>query len=236
MKIVKNDLFDYKNRYIYQDEDGFKFSLDSILLAEFVDQKTKGDILDLCTGNAAIPLILSTKMNNKMYGFEIQESVCKLAVDSIKLNNLDNQITVYNDNFNNALNYFKCESLNTIVCNPPFFKVNESSYINENELLSIARHEIEMELNDIFEISFKLLKSGGILYIVQRANRLDELIESSIKNRVRVKEIQFIKTKEDKNPEIVLLKCVKNAKESVKIKKEICVDNLSTYQQLFKEG
>ena len=66
--IVKNDLYDYPHRYIYQDTDGFKFSIDSLLLAEFVKlPKKDGIILDMCTGNAPIPLVLSTKTKNKIY-------------------------------------------------------------------------------------------------------------------------------------------------------------------------
>ncbi len=58
MKIVLNDLFDYGLK-IYQSVDGFKFSLDSILLSEYVKlTKNTKNILDLCTGNASVPLIL----------------------------------------------------------------------------------------------------------------------------------------------------------------------------------
>ena len=84
--LVKNDLFDYPNRYIYQYEDGFKFSIDSILLAEFVDiKKTTKTILDMCTGNAPIPLIISTKTNKQILGFEIQKEIYDLAIMSVTL-------------------------------------------------------------------------------------------------------------------------------------------------------
>ena len=163
MKIVKNDLYDYKNRYIYQDEDGFKFSLDSILLAEYVNKKVDGNILDLCCGNAVVPLILSSRYNNKMYGFEIQEDIYNLALKSIKENKLENQIIVYNDNFQNSLKYFKAESFSVIVCNPPYLKKSDNGYINNSSKLSIARHEIEMSLEDVFKISFKLfLQINGL--------------------------------------------------------------------------
>ena len=67
--LVKNDLFDYKNRYIMQFENAFKFSLDSLLLAEFVSvKKTDKNVLDMCTGNAPVPLILSLKTNSFITG------------------------------------------------------------------------------------------------------------------------------------------------------------------------
>ena len=104
MKIVLNDLFDYKNRFIYQLENGFKFSLDSILLAEFVKVKENLKILDMCSGNCAIPLILSTRTNSNIVAFEIQKLIAKLEKDSVLYNNLQNQIKVINDDIKNIGN------------------------------------------------------------------------------------------------------------------------------------
>ena len=109
MKIVLNDLFDYKNRFIYQLEDGFKFSLDSILLAEYVKLKDNLKILDMCSGNCAIPLILSTKTKSKIVAFEIQNIIAKLAYDSVLYNKLEDQIKVINDDISNIGNYFEKE-------------------------------------------------------------------------------------------------------------------------------
>ena len=90
MASVLNDLFDYDGLKIYQYEDKFKFSLDSILLAEFVELKpTTRTIVDFCTGNAPVPLILSTKTNSRIYGFELQENIYKLAKMSVRENNLE---------------------------------------------------------------------------------------------------------------------------------------------------
>ena len=97
MMIVKNDLFDYKNRYIWQIDGGFKFSLDSILLAEYVKVRNNLSILDMCTGNAPIPLIISTKTNSKIVGFEIQKDIANLAKKSVEENKLGNQIKIIND-------------------------------------------------------------------------------------------------------------------------------------------
>ena len=162
MKIVKNDLFDYKNRYIYQDKDGFKFSLDSILLAEYPHVKDNLKILDMCSGNAAIPLIISTKTKSSIVAFEIQEEIAALAKKSVELNKLENQIEVINDDVNNIIKYFSKEYFDIIVCNPPYFK-NNSSIHNKEEIKAIARHEIKINLEQILEISFHYLGNRGIL-------------------------------------------------------------------------
>ena len=96
---VKNRLLNYKDKYIYQDDDGFLFSLDSVLLANFVTIKlTDKKIIDLCCGNAPIPMLLSFRTKARIFGVEEQEDIYHLGIDSIKENQMDNQIQlIYGD-------------------------------------------------------------------------------------------------------------------------------------------
>ncbi len=231
MKIVKNDLFDYKNRYIYQDKDGFKFSLDSILIAEYPYVKDNLKILDMCSGNAAIPLIISTKTKSNIVAFEIQEEIAALAKKSVELNGLENQIEVINDDVNNIANYFNKEYFDIIVCNPPYFK-NNSSIHNKEEIKAIARHEIKINLEQIFKISFDYLKNNGILYMSHRADRLDEVINIATKYNLNVKELILVQTK-NSDISMILVKCIKNSKNGIKIK-VLDVSKCSTYQHIFE--
>ena len=233
--LVKNDLYDYENRYIYQDSDYFKFSVDSILLAEFVDVQKSGNILDMCAGNMAVPLILSKYTTSSIIGFEIQKPVYDLGVKSISLNNLANELKIINDDVKNIGKYYSAEYFDTIICNPPFFKTAKKSYINETKEKAIARHEMNLTLEDIFKISKTYLKNKGSLYIVHRAERLDELIVLANKYQINIKKIQLVSTKKNSDPRIVLIKAVKNSKSGVKIKKTLCIDGLKTYQNIFKE-
>ena len=231
MKIVKNDLFDYKNRYIYQDKDGFKFSLDSILLAEYPHVKDNLKILDMCSGNAAIPLIISTKTKSSIVAFEIQEEIAALAKKSVELNKLENQIEVINDDVNNIIKYFSKEYFDIIVCNPPYFK-NNSSIHNKEEIKAIARHEIKINLEQIFKISFDYLKNNGILYMSHRADRLDEIINIATKYNLNVKELILVQTK-NSDISMILGKCIKNSKNGMKIK-VLDVSKCITYQHIFE--
>ena len=105
-----NDLVGYKNLKIYQEEDWFRFSLESILLPNFVTINLRDqNIIDLCTGNAPIPLVLTTRTKAKIYGVEIQEDIYKLGVDSVVYNKLEDQITLINDDVNNLKKYFNTE-------------------------------------------------------------------------------------------------------------------------------
>ena len=232
---VKNDLFDYKNRYIMQMRDGFKFSLDSLLLAEFVKvKKDDKKILDMCTGNAPVPLVLSLKTNTEIVGFEIQKEISELALESVAINGLEKNIRIINDDIKNIDNYFESNTFDIITCNPPYFKTKEDGYRNKNDFLTLARHEIAIDLETIFKIAFKYLKDNKTFYLVHRVERLDDIIVLARENKMNVKELQFISTKKEKAANTILIKCVKNGKPGIKLRKEICVDNLDTYQHLFE--
>lgn len=235
MKIVKNDLFDYENRYIYQFENGYKFSLDSILLAEYVDNIRKDDVIvDLCSGNAPIPLILSTKYKNKIYGIELQDIVYDLAVKSINLCDLSNQIELINDDVKNLLNHFNKKSINVITCNPPYFTNGNDKVINKEESVKISRHELTLDLDTLFSTVREVLIDNGTFFLIHRANRIDEIIIIANSYRLNVKKITFIDTKSLGKPKMVLIKCVKNAKFGVSIEYK-SVLNLKTYKNIFKE-
>lgn len=233
MEEILNDLFDYNDLKIYQFVDGFKFSLDSILLAEYVKTTSKTKrILDLCCGNSAIPMILSTKTRALIDGVEIQKCIYELAKKSVEYNKLVKQITIYNDSINNFKKDIKYD---IVTCNPPYFKVEENNHINETEILAIARHELTTNLEEIFAIASSFLNDKGEFYMVHRATRLDEIIIMGNKFNLNVKNIQLIKTKEDGVPYIILVRCIKNSKLGVKISKVINIGNLKTYQGMFKE-
>lgn len=234
MKKVINDLFDYNNRKIYQYNDTFKFSLDSILLSEFVDiNNKKNTIVDLCTGLGPIPLVLSTKTNNKIYGIEIQKEIAALAKETVKYNKLNNQIEIIYDDIKNINNYFSKKSIDIITCNPPFFKVEKNSIVNECEIEKNSRHEFLIDIESIFEISSSILKDNGVLYLVHRPERIDDIIILAAKYNINVKKIVYIATNNDYDLKTILVKCVKNSKKGVKTS-VTNIHHLSTYKDIFK--
>ena len=236
MRLVKNDLFDY-GLSIYQDQDAFKFSLDSILLAEFVEErKEMGTIVDFCTGNGAVPLILSTRFNSKITGFEVQRNPYKLAYNSVKLNNLEDRIKIIHDNLNNVLEYILPETVDIVTCNPPYFKYNAESNINESKEKAIARHEIETDLNNIIMSAKYILKNKGVLYLVHRPERLQEIFSILESYKFAVKKLQFVYSGEGKNALIVLIKATKNGSDGTIVNPPINVLNYKTYKNIFDFG
>lgn len=215
---VTNYLLGYKDKYIVQNTQMFNFSLDSVLLPNFVTlNKNIKNILDIGCGNAPIPLILSTKTNALITGVEIQKDVYDLAVKSVKINNLENQINIINADINELYNKFETESFDVITCNPPFFKVSEHSNLNKSDYKTIARHEVKLNLDDIFKISKKLLKNNGYVAIVHRPERLLDILESMKKYNIEPKKIQFIYPKTNMEANILLVEGKKNGNKGLKI-------------------
>ena len=225
-KIEINDLVYFKNIKIVQDKDYFNFSLDSVLLPNFVDitKKTKM-ILDMCTGNAPIPLILSTKTDAKIYAVELQKEVYNLAKETIKINKLDNQIVLINNNIKNLKKIFNTETFDIIKCNTPYYKKKEDSIINENIVKSIVRHEIEMELEEVIMISKALLKNEGSLVLVHRTDRLIEIIELMRKHNIEPKRMRLIYPKINTESNLVLIDGRKNGKKGLKILPPLYIHN-----------
>lgn len=215
---VKNYLLGYKNMYIFQDTDSFSFSLDSVLLPNFITiNKNIKEVLDIGCGNAPIPLILSTKTDANITGIEIQEKIANLAKKSVAINNLENKIKIFNADIKDYALGIESDYYDIITCNPPFFKVAEGSNFNEKDAKTIARHEVTLNLEDILMISRKLLKNNGILGIVHRPDRLVEILCMMKKYNIEPKKIRFVYPKEGMEANILLVEGKKNGKPGIKI-------------------
>ena len=208
-----------KNLKIIQRSDYFNFSIDSLLVSEFVSiKKDTKNIIDLGTGNAVIPLFLSKKTSAKIFGMEIQKISFELAQRNININNLNEQIYIIYDDMKNYKKYFLNGSFDIVVSNPPFFKFNgNKELLNDLEQLSIARHEIEITLEELIQTAFLLVKDRGYFYLVHRADRLTEIISTLQKFNFEAKKIKFCYTTENKNAKIVLIEAIKNGKAGLTI-------------------
>jgi len=224
-------LFDYENLKIVQDEDYFKFSIDSILLAEYTKITNKDQsILDLCSGNLPVPFILNYKYKKNINAIELQDEIYDCGVESININKLGSSVNYIHDNVKNVFDYFKENSMDVITCNPPYFK---NSLKNENNVKSIARHEIEITLEDILNISSKLLKNNKAFYMVHIPERIDEIILLCNKYNMNIKEIVVVNNS-SKNPMLILVKAIKNSKVGLKFKYLNDADKLKSYKNIFE--
>lgn len=223
---VINDILGYKNRKIYQDDECFAFSLDSVMLANFATIRLRDkNIVDLGCGNGVIPLILSLRTDKSITGVEIQEQLADMAIRSVNYNNLSSQIKIVNCDMKSYINDETFEKYDLVTCNPPYFKVNEKNYFNLSPQKLIARHEVKVTLSDVFCVSKKLLKNNGNLAIVHRPERLLEIFDLFRSNGIEPKRLKFVYEKVSKESTLVLVEGQKNGSPGLKIENPLILYN-----------
>jgi tRNA1Val (adenine37-N6)-methyltransferase len=227
MELKENERIDdleFKGLKIIQNVDGFCFGIDSVLLSDYAKNIKKGaKIVDIGTGTGIISILLSGKtVDTKITGIEIQEEVAEMAKRSVELNNLGDRIIIENINIKDVFSKISPNTIDAVVTNPPYMKENTGA-INIEKKKLISRHEVECTLEDVISISYKLLKSKGEFYMVHRAERIVDILYNLRKYKLEPKNIRFIHSKVDKEPNLVLIKSVKDAGHGLRIDKPLVV-------------
>ena len=227
------DDLEFKGLKIIQNEKGFCFGIDSVLLSDFAKNIKKNSlVLDLGTGTGIIPILLCGKTNlKKVIGVEIQEEVSNMARRSSKLNNLEEKFQVLNEDILSLEKLYENQTFDVIVTNPPY-KKKDTGIINEDERKIISRHEITASLEDFIKVSKDLLKDKGEFYMVHRPERLVDILSLLRKYKIEPKELRFIYSNTKKPPKLVLVKGIKNAKTFLKIDKNLYIyDDKGNYTE-----
>ena len=220
-----DDILGYENLKIYQNSDYFSFSLDSVILANYSTIRLRDKrIVDFCTGNGVVPLILSKRCSKNIIGVEIQEPLVELAKKSIQYNKLEERISIecldIKEFSKNHLNEF-----DLILCNPPYFKIEEESTFNDSYEKRIARHEILINIDEVLDCAKKSLKDKGNICIVHRSDRLVEILDSFKNHGIEPKRIKFVYETLDKDSTLVLIEGQKCGSVGLKIDKPLILYN-----------
>ena len=215
---VKNRLLNFKDKIIYQNDDYFAFSLDSVLLANFVMLKLSDKkIVDFCSGNGPIPMLMSFRTKARIFGVELQKEIFDMGYDSIKENGMDSQIEFINGDVKDIGKIINAESVDVVTCNPPYFKYKDDSLVNDNMVLTIARHEVKLKLEDVIKNARYVLKNGGTFAMVHRPDRMIEIINLMQKYRIEPKRMRIVYPKMGKDANILLIEGIKNGKTGLKV-------------------
>ena len=196
-----------KNYKILQKIDHYSMSTDSFLLPYFanVPKSSKKNIIELCSGNGGISIILREKSQAQIEMLEIQEDLVELSKRSIELNNLTG-INVRNGDIKKTKDYYKPSSFDYVICNPPYFPVKNMPNQREKFNHNISRHEILCNLSDVIKSIKYLLKQNGKFSLVHRTYRISDIISECEKNSLAIKRIRFVYSKESSdNSKIVLV-------------------------------
>ena len=195
---------------IIQNREVFSYSIDSVLLSRFPEIPSRGLIVDLCSGNGAVGLFASPRTKAPIIEVEIQERLADMAERSIHLNHLEDQVQMIHDDLKNLLNHVPRTGVDLILCNPPYFKVSETSKKNVSEYYLLARHEITTNLEEICDIARHALKSNGRLAMVHRPDRFLDIIDTMRQYNLAPKRIQFVYPKMGKDANMLLIEAIKD--------------------------
>lgn len=202
---------------IIQSPTVFSYSLDAVLLAHFASIPiAKGNILELCSGNGIIPLLLSKRTNAKIMGLEIQPRLVDMAKRNVQLNQLNEQITIYEGNLTERQEPFKQSYYDSVICNPPYFPTPKETEHNMNKHYTIARHEVFCTLDDVVKACRLYVKPGGKVAIVHRPERLVDIVSIMKTYRIEPKRLQFVYPKVGKEANILLIEGVRDGKPGLK--------------------
>lgn len=212
-----------KGYKIIQNKDHFCFGMDAVLLSSFTKVKKDEEVLDLGTGTGVIPILLEAKTKGKRFvGLEIQEYSADMARRSVQINDLEDKIKIVFGDIKEATEIFDSASFNVVTCNPPYMTSNHG-IINSSESKAIARHEILCTLDDVVKQASRLLKAKGRFYMVHRPFRLVEIINKLTYYNLEPKRIRMVYPYIDKEPNMVLIECVKGGKSRLKVEPPLIV-------------
>lgn len=222
-----NSILGYPDLKIYQDDQFFCFSLDSIILANYSTIRLRDKkIIDFCTGNAVVPIIISRRCNKEIDGVEVQEKLFNLACKSVSINNLSSRINLYNEDVKDfSKNVDNLNKYDLVLCNPPYFKINENSSKNLSYEKMIARHEILINLDEVCDCAKKVLKDNGNLCIVHRSDRLMDILSSFRRNSIEPKRIKFVYENVNSESFLVLVEGKKCGSVGLKVEKPLIMYN-----------
>lgn len=227
IKLRENERIDdleLKNLKIIQNKNGFCFGMDSVLLSDFAKEIKKGSkIADLGTGTGILPILLCAKtQNTKIVGIEIQKEMAEMANKSVLLNDLQARIEIICEDIKNLKEKYEKGSFDAIVTNPPY-KKQGTGKTNENDNKLISRHEITANLEDFILATSYLLKDQGSFYMVHRPERLADILVTLRNYKLEPKILRMVYPNQEKEPNLVLIKAVKNAKPFLKVEKPLFV-------------
>lgn len=208
-----DDLLTHELRII-QSSEVFSFSLDAVLLARFAGVPPRGRILDLCTGNGVIPLLLTTRTEATIDGVEIQPRLADMARRSVQLNNLSHKVTIIEDD----LREWKAgdDRYDAITVNPPYLPMQSGDH-KGNHHQAMARHELGCKLEDVIAACARSIRPGGRVSMVHRPSRLVDIIELMRKYRIEPKRIRFVHPRKEAEANMILIEGTREGRPEVRL-------------------
>ncbi|MFB3886139.1 MAG: tRNA1(Val) (adenine(37)-N6)-methyltransferase [Thermodesulfobacteriota bacterium] len=202
---------------ILQKRKGYRFSIDAILLSQFIRIRKDERAIDLGTGCGIIPLLLSSGTKaHSFVGVEVQKELAELAERNVLLNGLSDRISILHKDFRELRKMVPPGSFDVVFSNPPYRKYR-TGRVNPTLEKAIARHEIEGRLEDLISTASYLLPPKGRCYLIYAASRVVDLLWVLRDNRLEPKRIQWVYPRLDGEAKFILLESVKASGVELKV-------------------
>lgn len=217
MNLLETDTFFNGRVQVKQNQSGYRFSIDAVLLAYHAKPQSGDKVLDLGTGCGIIPLILAyRKPEIKIFGIEIQKELAEIAAINVADNRMKNRINIICRDMKCLDQAMVSGPVDLIVSNPPYRKLN-SGRINPNRQRAIARHEIKITLDDVVKTAGRLLRTMGRFVMIYPAERMTDILTRMNKARIEPKFIRMIHSGIDTQAKLILVEGVKGGRPGIKI-------------------
>ncbi len=215
-----------KSLKIYQKKTGYRFTIDSLLLVDFVNLTFPKKIADLGAGSGIIGILLAKRYTGaRVLLIEVQKELVELSRKNIEINMVSDRVMSLRGNIKNINNkHIKPNSFNLVVSNPPFRKPL-SGKVSPNSEKAISRHEISITLDDFINAAFYILRGKGRLCFIYHPSRLIEVIETLKDNRFEPKRIRFIHSFTHSDASMFLIEAVKEGRPQLILEKPFFIYN-----------
>jgi tRNA1Val (adenine37-N6)-methyltransferase len=202
---------------IIQARDGYRFSIDPVLLCAFADVTQDDRVVDLGTGCGVIPLILiQTGKGAEIVGLERQPAMVARAKQSVALNGLDGRIEIRPVDVRELPDDLPSCSFDVAFCNPPY-RAHGSGRKAPNEERAAARHEVAGGLTDFLQAGRFLVKPGGLFFMVYLAERLTELLFEMRMAKLEPKRLRLVHPRVGEQARLVLVEGRKDGRPGLKV-------------------
>jgi tRNA1Val (adenine37-N6)-methyltransferase len=219
---------------VIQKKTGYRFSIDVLILSDFIRLKDRSRILDLGTGSGILALILAGNYPlSRIMALELAPELIDLARRNIILNQYQDRIGIIQADLCQLPRFLKKGAFDAVVSNPPYRPLHRGR-INPNPQKAMARHEIRVTLPRLLESVSHALKVGGKWVVIYPAWRLVSLLTLSRQRRLEPKKIRLVHSFQDKEAEWVLMEAVYQGREELKVLPPITVyQNAGVYDPRF---
>lgn len=159
---------------LYQPDVGYRAAIDAVFLAAACPVKPGQTVLEVGLGTGAASLCLTHRVENiAITGLEVQPELAALARKNVAANNREG-ITVLDGNLLSPPPELKPGSFDHVITNPPYVAQGNTS---PHPSRALAYAEGEADLQTWISFCLSRLKHKGILTMIHRADRVDEIIK-----------------------------------------------------------